>query len=153
MQNYELLYIVSSQFTDDELKPIREEVVKIVEKHGGQIGKDEFLGKKKLAYPINKVIHGYYAMMEFELEDPSTLKEINAELKLYKKVLRAQIIIKAKGAEEKNKRKRRETDRPTAEEIKEVTAPEVPAPSRPKPERTKDLDEKLEEILKDDDIV
>ena len=153
MQNYELLYIVSNQFTEDELKSIREEVAKLIEKYNGQIGKDDFLGKKKLAYPIKKIIHGYYVMVEFELETPSQLKDINAELKLYKKVLRAQIITKVKGIEEKAKAKREKREKSAMEKPEETTPVETPTPVRIKQDKTKDLDEKLEEILQDDDIV
>jgi len=67
MKNYELLYIVSNQYTEDELKTIKDKVNTLLQKYGGVLGFTEFLGKKKLAYPIDKVNHGYYVVAEFEL--------------------------------------------------------------------------------------
>ena len=52
MKNYELLYIVSNQYTEDELKTIKDKVNTLLQKYGGVLGFTEFLGKKKLAYPI-----------------------------------------------------------------------------------------------------
>jgi small subunit ribosomal protein S6 len=153
MQNYELLYIVSNQYTEDELLPIREKVNSILGKYGAQLGFSEFLGKKKLAYPIDKVNHGYYVVVEFELEDGSAIATINNDLKLDKEVLRAQIIAKPKITEKEIERAQKQRARAAEEAAPNAT----PKPVAKKPEAKKkvdmkQLDEKLDEILSDDSI-
>ncbi len=161
MNNYELLYLVSNQFTDNEAGKIKEKVDELVKKNGGAIGHQDFLGKRKLAYPIQKAAHGYYFASEFELEDVAGLKALNNNLKLDKEVLRYQIIAKPKITPEEIARQERQKRR---EKMEGQTQPERARPekpgvkktARPKAESKKvsieNLDEKLDELLKDEVI-
>jgi len=153
-KNYELLYIVPNQYTESELKDIKEKVEALLTKSGAVLGYQEFLGKKKLAYPINKVAHGYYLVVEFELADPSILKEITNFLRLDKQILRSQIIIKKKITNEEIARQKREAQEERAEPAREKSVEEKPArKAEVKKPSFKNLDEKLDEILKTDDLV
>ena len=154
LRNYELLYIVPNQYTEEELKTIKEKIDSMLKKYGAVIGYEELMGKKKLAYPINKVAHGYYVVTEFELEDGQQMKNISEFLRLDKEILRAQIISKKKmTAEEQEKEKRQRADKP--EERVKLPIEEKPKakPSTEKKVDMKNLDEKLEEILQTDDII
>lgn len=156
MNNYELLYIVSNKYTEDELRPIKEKVNTLLGKYGGQLGYQEFLGKKKLSYPIDKIGHGYYMVIEFELEDGSAIETITNDLKLDKEILRAQIIAKPKITEKEIERQKRqraraaEEARPNTDSIKRPSDKPVEKKAEAKKVNMKQLDEKLEEILKDD---
>ena len=55
IKNYELFYLVSNQYTEDELKTIKEKVNSILKKYGGQLGYRESLGKKKRLLCYNRV--------------------------------------------------------------------------------------------------
>ena len=159
MKNYELLYIVSNQYTEDEKEQIKKKINATIEKYGGAIGYEEFLGKKKLAYPIKKILHGYYQAAEFALADETKgetkLAQINNELRLDKEIIRAQIIIKPPmtAAEIKRKKDRAFQDRthPAGERI--IYAKEKKKTEEAVKIKTKNLDEKLAEILKDDNIL
>ena len=160
VKNYELLYIVANQYTEDELKTIKEKVNSILKKYGAELGYSEFLGKKRLAYPINKVNHGYYLVVEFELADPTSIKSLANDLKLDKEVLRAQIIAKPKITQKEIERQARQRARAAQEDkarsdgkpaLKFTRAKEAKKES--KKVDMKQLDEKLEEILKDDIII
>ena len=155
MQNYELLYIVSNQYTEDELTPIRGKVDSLLVKYGGQIGFQEFLGKKKLAYPISKINHGYYVVTEFELAEGSNIKAIANDLKLDKEILRAQIIAKPKITEAEIRRQEKQRARASEEAKLKTEEAERPAYHKKEVKKVemKNLDEKLEEILKDDVIM
>lgn len=157
MQNYELLYIISNQYTDDEAAKIKAKIDSMLKGFGAIIGLEENLGKKKLAYPINRVAHGYYFLNEFELEDAAKIKEINNFLRLDKEILRAQIINKKKlTPEEIEKQKKREQAaeaRRAAGEKAEEKAKPAEAKRESKKINIKNLDEKLDEILKTDDLV
>jgi len=153
-KNYELLYIVSNQYTENELKEIKDKVDALLAKNGAVLGYQEFLGKKKLAYPINKVAHGYYVMVEFELADVAAINIINNVLRLDKQILRAQIISKKKITEEEISRQKREAQEERGELAKEKIAEEKPVKKTEiKKAIFKNLDEKLDEILKTDDLV
>ena len=153
IKNYELFYLVSNQYTEDELKTIKEKVNSILKKYGGQLGYSESLGKKKLAYPINKINHGYYVITEFELADPTLMKSISNDLKLDKEVLRAQLIAKPKITLMEIERQKRQRAK-AAEEAK-PKAEERPMAKQKESKKVdmKQLDEKLDEILKDDAII
>lgn len=168
MKNYELLYIISNQYTEDEAKAIKEKIDGVIKSHGGVIGYEEMMGKRKLAYPINKVAHGYYILTEFELEDGRKLIEISNFLRLDKEILRAQAIAKAKITPEEIEKQKKQIaemkelgegeerfERPARGERTE--RPEKKREEKPaaetKPEKkveTKPLDEKLDEILSGD---
>lgn len=153
-KNYELLYIVSNQYTESELKDIKEKVDALLVKNGAALGYQEYLGKKKLAYPINKVAHGYYVVAEFELPSGEALKVISNSLRLDKQILRAQIISKKKITSEEISRQKREALEERNELTKEKPAEERPAKKiEVKKTNFKNLDEKLDEILKTDDLV
>ena len=153
MKNYELLYIVSNQYTEDELKTIKEKVNNLLQKYGGTLGFSEFLGKKKLSYPINKVNHGYYMVVEFELEDPTVVKAITNDLNLDKEVLRAQIITKPKITEAEIERQKRQRARAAEEAKPKTEEKKVVKPKETKKVEMKNLDDKLDEILSDDAII
>ncbi len=155
MKNYELLYLVSGQITENEIKPIQEKIIKSIETEGGIIGRQEFLGKRKLSYPIKKTIHGYYFAVEFELAETSKLKSISKKLEFENEIIRFQIIIKSKFQEKTAPKKpAQETEQafsPLNPEFQKTPADEKPPSRRKAP--SKDLDQKLDEILKKDEIL
>lgn len=153
MQNYELLYIVANQYTEEEAKNIQAKVNAMLEKNGAILGYQENMGKKKLAYPINHIAHGYYFLVEFELEDGTKLKDINENLRLDKEILRAQIVIKKEKTTEAELKKQKEKRERNSGEEKETAKPATEKPERTKKADMKNLDEKLDEILKTDDLV
>lgn len=99
-KKYELLYIVPTRFTDDEVEGVRAQVKATIEKVGGKISREEALAKIKLAYPIKKQRHGTYVLVYFTAE-PDALKELDRLLRLTDEVLRHTTLLMPKGAEEK----------------------------------------------------
>jgi small subunit ribosomal protein S6 len=101
LTHYELLYIVSNQFSEDELTPIKDKVEGIITEHEGTITFKEDLGKKRLAYKIKQFRHGYYELVEFDAPSAS-LPAINDLLRLMSDLIRHQILkTVAKTAEQK----------------------------------------------------
>jgi small subunit ribosomal protein S6 len=91
--HYELLYLISNKFTEDEVKPIAEKVENIITTNGGQITYREDWGKKKLAYPVKHFVYGYYLLVEFDVE-PLTLAKIERSIRMLHDVLRHQIVVR-----------------------------------------------------------
>lgn len=159
MKNYELLYIVPNQYTEEEVKAIKEKVDTIIKNQNGIIGYENFIGKRKLAYPINKINHGYYLLTEFELEEGHKLIEISNFLRLNKEILRHQIITKKKITPEeiekqKNQEKIKEENK--NESLKnedKILKEEDRIKEKTKKKETKNLDEKLDEIISGEDII
>lgn len=160
MKKYEILYIVSSQFTDNEIEEVTKRVAAILAKHGAEIFKQENLGKIKLAYPINRMRHGTYILAYFNAE-PETLKKINSELGLSGEALRHQIIVMPDSAEERTYEIQSYVP-PLSEEGKTASSRSdivkkkklmPPAPAKKDdvaPMSVEELDKKLDEILEGD---
>jgi len=91
MQLYDLLYIISNQFTDAEVILIKEQIESIIQKNKGNIVKTIEIGRRKLSYPIKQDRYGIYFRVFFNLESSNT-KKLNQELRLTKNIIRYQII-------------------------------------------------------------
>ncbi len=161
MNQYELLYIVPVQYTEDELAPIKQKVREVIEKAGGKISLEDSLGKKKLAYPIKKFFQGYFLLCHFEL-DGSKLGLLDKNLRLTEEILRHMIVsYEPKSAMKLEKIKesmRRASDNFEITEKEEIRPPkpiEKPEPKIEEKEKVnlEDLDKKLDEILKTDNLL
>lgn len=87
MKEYELLYIVGTQFTDQEIAGIQSKIDDLLTQAGAKVLKTQNLGKIKLAYPIKKIRHGSYALSYFDAE-PSVIVDLNRRLGLAEEILR-----------------------------------------------------------------
>lgn len=143
MGHYELLYLISATYSEEELTPLKEKVKGLIEKFDGKITLEDSLGKKKLAYPIQHTHHGYYFLDELDLP-PEKIKDLNRELKLTPEILRHQLIIKKLQTpsliEITEKKIKKEKEK--KEEDKKKTEKEKI--------KLEDLDRKLDEILEGD---
>lgn len=86
MRKYEFLYIL-----DPEEKICKEAIAELKEQYekiGASILKEEEMGKRRLAYEINKKTDGFYYLTHFEIENFTKLQDFEKELKLNPKVIR-----------------------------------------------------------------
>lgn len=147
--HYELLYIISNKFSEDELAPINAKVVKILESNEAKITLSEDWGKKKLAYPIKNFSFGYYHLIEFDANGEK-LKKITRSFRMANEILRYMIVIKPYKSEKEIKKEK---------EISEKIAIKTAEHEKLEQEKTKgkvdlkDLDEKLDKILETDDLL
>ncbi len=95
-----MLYIVPSQFTEEEITGIQKIVDDLLAANSATIIRQDNLGKIKLAYPIKKIQYGTYINVYFDAE-ASVIKELDRKLKLTDEVLRHMIIDRPIGAMEK----------------------------------------------------
>lgn len=147
--NYELTYIIPSKIQEKEQQVIKNKVAEIITTNDGEILDDTELGKKKLSYPISGSRHGNYITLDFNLR-PNFIKKIDDSLKEIDHILRYLIIRKEK---EKNAPISKYRERKKEREIP-ATKTEL-SPGRPKTQakkkvELKDLDKKLEEMLKEE---
>ena len=86
------MYIVPLKMNDDETNTSTKDKARaMLLNEGAQITKEETMGKRKLAYPIDQVRHGIYVTVECDLE-PSKIKRVNDWFRLSTEILRSQII-------------------------------------------------------------
>ena len=74
MPRYELMYILASSVSDDQVPATSDQIQQFVSDFGGKNVQHSLLGKKKLAYPIKKTRNGHYGVIAFDMES----KGVNA---------------------------------------------------------------------------
>ncbi len=84
---YELLYIIPTPFTENELPQIQEKINNLIKELGGKIETSKNLGNRKLSYDIKHIKRGFYILNTFDLA-PSKIKTLNQKLKLMPEILR-----------------------------------------------------------------
>ena len=62
MRNYEIMFIVNPAATDEEIDKINTQLEGIITAGGGQITKIEKMGKRRLAYEVDKHREGHYVL-------------------------------------------------------------------------------------------
>lgn len=170
--HYELLYIIPNKYTEKEIEPIVKKVQDFITNNGGKITFEEAWGNKKLAYPIKHFTHGYYNLIEFDLEGRQ-LAEVEKLIRMSSEIIRHQIVnrpfrtIEEINADKQTEKERRDAKKEKeAEEKKETTKKEEikteykkeTSAAKKKETETKKvdlekLDEKLDKILETDDLL
>lgn len=80
MPRYELMYILASSVSDDQVPEVTDQILQYVNDFGGQDAKQELLGKKKLAYPIKKTRNGHYGVIDFTM-DGRKVADLDAKIR------------------------------------------------------------------------
>lgn len=91
MSNYEVVYIISPEVTDEDVPNTIDKISELVSKSGGNVTEVSQWGRRKLAYPIKRFTEGNYVLAQLELK-PSLTKELEANLRLSNDVLRHLLI-------------------------------------------------------------
>lgn len=162
MMKYELMYIIPATKTEEEVGKVKDEVTALIAKHSTECTRNESLGKRKLAYPIEGIRYGYYVLACFEAET-SAVAPIDEELRHNAQVMRHMIVKALAGAEkavvalpefevpEMGRRRKSEAkgDAParttkTAEEVEQVVAAAEEGVTK------EALDKKIDAILESD---
>ncbi|HIJ78713.1 MAG: 30S ribosomal protein S6 [Desulfobulbaceae bacterium] len=87
MRRYETIIIVKPGAGEAEAASVAEKSIGIIEKFDGSIVKNDPWGLKKLAYPINKEIQGYYLYIEYA-GLPDGVKELERQLRIDDRVIK-----------------------------------------------------------------
>lgn len=92
MTNYELMLVVDPFLEDAEHQAMLEKATDQLKRHGGNITQVDPWGKRRLAYPINKKLEGFYALITFDgTIDGAAIAEVERVLRLDEKVMRVMI--------------------------------------------------------------
>jgi small subunit ribosomal protein S6 len=63
---YEVMFIIDPDAPEDDVTRLNENVRQIITDQGGTITKNENIGRRQLAYPINRKNEGIYQLLEVE---------------------------------------------------------------------------------------
>ena len=140
---YEEMFIVRPDATDEVIDPLVEIITKEVLSKEGTIDKVEKWGKRRLAYKLEKLDHGFYVLVQFSCP-PSAVKEIERRLRVQDAVLKfitVRIDERLKVAEKRKKKADKRAARkpppvlmpPSMPLVPGAAAPAVPAPGAPAP--------------------
>lgn len=158
---YELVFLLSPKLSEEDAKKEAKTLQEKMEKKGATIERDDFWGRRKLAYEIKHLAHAYYVLVIFEAEN-NAANEIGAMFNIEKEVLR-HLIIAYEGETTvslKEEEKDEEKIVPQKEEVASKKAPEKKEVAKKKEKKKEEatdekkedvkpeeLDQKLDEIL------
>lgn len=171
MPKYELMYILASSVSDDQVPTLTEQVKKYIQDFGGTEIEETQLGKKKLAYPVKKTRNGFYVVVEFTME-ANKVNELEAKIRTQTatiirhlvinvdehvrrsaidKVVQSTLSKNPEDEEEQAPVKKAPAPRPTPKVEKIVTEPTTPKPE-PVEISSEELDKEIEAALSEDII-
>jgi len=90
-RQYELVYIVSPEATDQEVADLHTQIEQIVQRYHGTFDKTENWGRRKLAYDIGKHREGTY-VVETITGSGELMKEIDRRLRVLDAVIRHLVV-------------------------------------------------------------
>lgn len=86
MRKYEVMYIIRPDVEQEAVQATVEKFQGIIQ-NGGEITKHDVMGKRRLAYEINKVRDGIYVLVNFTAT-PEVVAELERILKISDEVIR-----------------------------------------------------------------
>ena len=90
MNAYEVMYIVKP-VEDEACEAVVAKFEKLITANGGNVEKTDRWGKRRLAYPINDLVEGYYVYMTCEVS-PDMPAELDRVFKITDGILRSIIV-------------------------------------------------------------
>jgi small subunit ribosomal protein S6 len=148
MQDYELLYVVSGEETEEASTKVTDEVNAALLKMGGKVTNEDTWGRRRLAYEIDKQDHGWYTVTRFSLDGDKTAEFTN-QLRLNGKIVRT-VLLKAEELPTEEEIARAEEAAAAREtRSKERAVKPAPTPDEPKePKKAETAEEKKERQAK-----
>ena len=91
MRDYEAVFITSADLNSEEQAELLDRVRGFIARFEGQICREYFWGRRKLAYPIKKKDYGIYHLWYLS-GDGAMLEELERQFGYSEQVIRAQIV-------------------------------------------------------------
>ncbi|AZN38857.1 30S ribosomal protein S6 [Paenibacillus albus] len=89
MRKYEVMYIIRPEVEQEAVQAITEKFQAIIG-NGGEIIKHDVIGKRRLAYEINKIRDGIYVLVNFNGTN-EVVAELDRVMKITDEVIRCLI--------------------------------------------------------------
>ncbi len=88
LRTYELTFIVDPRLPDEEVVAIADDYKRMATAAGGDVIKEESWGKRRLAFPIDKLTEGRYFLFYVTAEGTNPLREVQHRMGQNDKILR-----------------------------------------------------------------
>jgi len=88
------MFIVPPEADESVIGGVIDRITKIVSQAGGEVGKVDRWGRRRLAYEIARQSEGFYVVVAFTAE-PSVIAELERSLHLADEVLRFKVVQRA----------------------------------------------------------
>jgi small subunit ribosomal protein S6 len=92
MPRYELMYILSSAVSDDQLPEVTGQILQYATDFGAENLQETQLGKKKLAYPVKKTRNGFYGVLDFSM-DGKKINDFDAKIRTQDNIIIRYILV------------------------------------------------------------
>ncbi|WP_274654917.1 30S ribosomal protein S6 [Paenibacillus humicola] len=90
MRKYEVMYIIRPDVEQEAVQAVTEKFQGIIS-NGGEITKHDVMGKRRLAYEINKFRDGVYVLVQFNAT-PEVVAELDRVMKITDEVIRYLVV-------------------------------------------------------------
>lgn len=87
MNHYETLFVVKATQTEEEIKSQIEKVKAVLEKEGAELLATNDMGMRKLAYPVQKNLRGYYTVLLYKAKG-ETIAELERNIKNNEEIIK-----------------------------------------------------------------
>lgn len=91
MRKYEVMFIINPNLSEEETAAVIERTQNLMAEQGAANVETSKWGKRKLAYPIEKITEGFYVVINFEAEVKAK-QEIDRKMKLDEQIVRHMIV-------------------------------------------------------------
>jgi small subunit ribosomal protein S6 len=89
MRTYELIFVVDPRVSDEEVVTMTQEYKQMIAHGGSEVTSEENWGRRKLAYPIEKLTEGKYVLLNVQSQVGKTsLPEVEHRMRQNDKILR-----------------------------------------------------------------
>ena len=87
MRNYEIMFIVNPNTLEDEIDKINSQLEAVITSGGGKAVKVEKMGKRRLAYTVDKFREGFYVLFTVEANG-EIIREMERRLRVIDAVIK-----------------------------------------------------------------
>lgn len=91
MTKYEIMFIVKATIDESTLDKITKDIQKLITDNKSKVIEFKDMGRKKLAYDINKETSGFYYLMNVEAT-ADVIREFDRKLRINENILRHLIL-------------------------------------------------------------
>jgi len=91
MREYETIYILRPDLGEQEVNQIATRIKSVIRGQKGKLVKQEFWGKRRLAYEIRRHLKGCYILLQYA-GYPGTVEEVERNFKMLEPVIKFQTV-------------------------------------------------------------
>ena len=92
VRNYESMIVLNAKLSPDVIKEELVKVGKLITDNGGKIVETDDMGKRLLAYPIQKLTEGYYYINYFTM-DADEVKVLDENYRIDEHIIRHNLLV------------------------------------------------------------